>query len=57
MSDNYVFYAAKMRELKAARARNRPLYSQLTELLDYVLQCEARWGLHHYPEWPRRLAS
>lgn len=47
MSDNYVFYAAKMLELKAARERNRPLYRQLTELFEFVLQCEARWG-HDY---------
>jgi hypothetical protein len=44
MSGNYVFYAAKMRELKSVHERNRPLYGQVTELLEFVLLCEARWG-------------
>jgi hypothetical protein len=44
MSDNYQFYAAKMAELRADRAANRPLQSQIDELLAFVKSCEERWN-------------
>lgn len=43
MSDNYRFYAAKMGELRVCRETNRPLHSQLQELLLFVKECEAQW--------------
>ena len=43
MSDNYRFYAAKMEELRVCRETNRPLHSQLQELLLFVKECEAQW--------------
>jgi hypothetical protein len=44
MSENYRFYGTKMAALRASRAANRPLLSQLRELLAFVAQCEARWN-------------
>jgi len=44
MSDNYQFYAAKMAELRADRAANRPLQSQIDELMAFVKSCEERWN-------------
>ncbi len=44
MSENYQFYAAKMAELRADRAANRPLRSQIDELLAFVRSCEERWN-------------
>ena len=44
MSENYQFYAAKMAELRAHRAANRPLQSQIDELLAFVKSCEERWN-------------
>lgn len=43
MSENYIQYARKMAELRAGREANRPLYWQLMELLQFVLDCEAAW--------------
>jgi hypothetical protein len=43
MSENYKVYGAKMAELRASRAINRPLQNQLRDLLAFVAQCEARW--------------
>jgi hypothetical protein len=43
MSNNYRFYAEKMEELRVCREINRPLLSQLHELLLFVKECEARW--------------
>lgn len=43
MSENYQFYAAKMAELRANRAANPPLQSQLDELMAFVRCCEERW--------------
>lgn len=43
MSDNYHLYVRKMTELRAAREANRPLYMQLIDLLQFVLDCEAAW--------------
>ena len=43
MSENYRHYVRKMAELRAAREANRPLYLQLIELLQFVLECEASW--------------
>ncbi len=43
MSENYQFYAAKMAELRAHRAANRPLQSQIDELMAFVKSCEERW--------------
>jgi hypothetical protein len=42
MSLNYVFYAEKMLEIRAARTLGRPLQSQLNELLRFVQECERR---------------
>jgi len=44
MSHNYRFYASKMEELRVRREVNRPLESQLNELLLLVKECEAKWG-------------
>ncbi len=44
MSENYQFYAAKMAELRADRAANRPLQSQIDELMAFVRSCEQRWN-------------
>jgi len=44
MSDNYRFYAAKMAELRVDRAANRPLQSQIDELMAFVKSCEERWN-------------
>jgi len=44
MSENYIFYAGKMADLRAFRAaNNRPLQSQLDELLAFVKACEGKW--------------
>lgn len=43
MSDNYHLYVRKMAEQRAAREANRPLYLQLIDLLQFVLDCEASW--------------
>jgi len=43
MSHNYRFYASKMEELRVRRDVNRPLASQLHELLLLVKECEAKW--------------
>jgi len=43
MSHNYRFYASKMEELRVRREVNRPLESQLNELLLLVKECEAKW--------------
>jgi len=43
MSANYRSYAAKMAEIRVQRAANRPLQSQLDELLEFVRRCEAQW--------------
>jgi hypothetical protein len=43
MSSNYMFYATKMEEIKLTREHNRPLRSQLAELLEFVRQCETAW--------------
>jgi hypothetical protein len=43
MSNNYVFYAQKMDELKQTRERERPLHPQLAELFELVRQLEAEW--------------
>jgi hypothetical protein len=45
VSENYQFYAAKMAELRADRAANRPLQSQIDELLAFVKTCEEQWNL------------
>jgi len=42
MSENYIFYAGKMADLRAFRA-NRPLQSQLDDLLAFVKACEGKW--------------
>jgi len=44
VSENYQFYAAKMAELRAERAANRPLQSQIDELMAFVSSCEERWN-------------
>ena len=44
MSENYQFYAAKMAELRADRAANRPLQSQIDELMAFVRSCEELWN-------------
>jgi hypothetical protein len=44
VSENYQFYAAKMAELRADRAANRPLQSQIDELMAFVRSCEERWN-------------
>ena len=43
MSDNYHEYVRRMAQVRAAREENRPLYLQLIELLQFVLECEAAW--------------
>jgi hypothetical protein len=43
MSLNYVLYAEKMLEIRAARRLGRPLQCQLEELLRFVQECEANW--------------
>ena len=43
MSDNYHEYVRKMAQARAAREGNRPLFFQLLELLQFVLECEAAW--------------
>ena len=44
MSENYQFYAAKMAELRAGRAANPPLQSQIDELMVFVRSCEELWN-------------
>jgi hypothetical protein len=44
MSENYQFYPAKMAQVRAHRAANRPLQSQLDELLAFVKSCEEQWN-------------
>ena len=46
MSNNFRFYAEKMEELRALREINRPLLSQLHELLLFVHECEAHCESH-----------
>jgi len=43
VSENYQFYVAKMAELRADRAANRPLQGQIDELIAFVKTCEERW--------------
>ena len=43
VSTNYRAYAAKMAEVRAHRASNRPLHNQINELFAFVMRCEARW--------------
>jgi hypothetical protein len=43
VSDNYKLYAAKMAELRAYRAANRPLHGQFNELIAFVKTCEEQW--------------
>ena len=43
MSENYHLYARRMAELRAAREAVLPLYRQLIDLLQFVLECEAAW--------------
>jgi len=43
VSENYHLYTRKMAERRAAREANHPLYRQLIELLQFVLECEASW--------------
>ncbi len=45
MSENNQFYAAKMAELRADRAANRPLQSQIDDLMAFVRSCEERWNI------------
>ena len=45
MSLNYILYAEKMLEIRAARRLGRPLQSQLEELFRYVKKCERSWRL------------
>ena len=45
MSLNYILYAEKMLEIRAARRLGRPLQRQLEELLRFVQQCERSWRL------------
>jgi len=49
MSHNYRFYASKMEELRVRREVNRPLQSQLNELLLLVKECEAKWEARGTP--------
>ena len=42
MSENNLFYAAKMAELRADRAANLPLQSQIDDLIAFVRSCEER---------------
>ncbi len=44
MSENYQFYAAKMADLRADRAANRPLRGQIDDLMAFVRSCEERWN-------------
>ena len=44
MSENNQFYPAKMAELRADRAANRPLQSQIDDLMAFVRSCEERWN-------------
>ena len=44
MSENNQFYATKMAELRADRAANRPLQSQVDDLMTFVRSCEERWN-------------
>ena len=43
MSENYHEYVRRMAKVRAAREENRPLYLQLIDLLQFVLECEAAW--------------
>ncbi|HYR49959.1 MAG TPA: hypothetical protein VES90_07240 [Candidatus Eisenbacteria bacterium] len=54
MSHNYRFYAEKMNEIRVNREINRPLITQLNELLLFVKACEARWESHSTDasDWP-----
>lgn len=45
MSLNYILYAEKMLEIRAARTLGRPVQSQLEELFRFVQECERRWRL------------
>jgi len=44
VSENTQFYAAKMAELRADRAANLPLQSQIDDLMAFVRSCEERWN-------------
>jgi hypothetical protein len=52
MSLNYIFYAEKMLEIRAARRLGRPLQSQLDELLRFVRECERNWRLNDRADQP-----
>jgi len=43
MSENYRNYVRRMAEVRAGREESQPLYLQLIELLQFVLDCEAAW--------------
>jgi len=43
VSQNYHLYVRKIAEQRAVREANQPLYRQLIELLQFVLECEASW--------------
>ncbi len=45
VSENNQFYAAKMAELRADRVANRPLQSQIDDLMAFVRSCEERWNI------------
>ena len=45
MSLNYILYAEKIREIRAARRLGTPLQSQLEELFRFVQKCERNWRL------------
>ncbi len=44
MSENNHFYAAKIADLRADRAANLPLQSQIDDLMAFVRSCEERWN-------------
>ncbi len=44
MSENNQFYAPKMAKLRADRAANLPLQSQIDDLMAFVRSCEERWN-------------
>jgi len=44
VSENNQFYAPKMAKLRADRAANLPLQSQIDDLMAFVRSCEERWN-------------